>query len=573
MSTLVVHQLFMADERLQILPVVRDGVPLGLVNRYRFIERMAKPYAMDLFGRDPISKWMDPTPLIVDQSMSLDNLSQVIVDSAGDYSVESFIITDRERYVGIGTVHSLIREMRARKQAYLDHLAHYDHLTGLPNRQLFNDRLRQSLVQAQRLHAVVAVLFVDLDRFKSVNDTLGHHVGDQLLKAVAERIVGCLRKSDTVARLGGDEFTIILPGLERGQDAAVIAQKILDACAAPYALGGPDVHISCSIGISLYPSHGADIMALIKSADRAMYLAKESRNSYQFYASEMENPAKGPMVTYHHLLQAIKDQQFQLHYQPKVDLRTGAITGLEALLRWLHPEAGWIPPSEFIPLAEETGLIIPIGEWVLRTACAQVKAWHAAGWTHLTVAVNISAVQFKPGSLIELVRRVIEETAVVPGQLEFEITESTLMRQTPATRLMLEQLKALGIRISVDDFGTGYSSLSYLKQFQVDTLKIDRAFVRDIESSPDGRTIAKAIITLAHSLKLNVVAEGVETEEQLRFLQEHGCDGMQGFLLSRPLSAQELDGLLAPDQSRGPTSRSSGRCPAMKVTLTRPSEK
>ncbi|MDE3225870.1 MAG: EAL domain-containing protein [Nitrospirota bacterium] len=535
-----VHAMFVANHRLHMLPVVQAGVPQGVVSRYKFIERMSKPYALDLFGRQPVSQLMDPSPFLVDHRMTLDELSQAIVDADGELLVESFVITENGRYAGIGTAHSLIRELRGRRQAHLNYLAHYDHLTGLPNPRLFHDRLRQSLAHAQRSGKMVAALFVDLDKFKTVNDTMGHEAGDRLLRAAAERIADRLRKGDTVARLGGDEFGIILPDIERRQDAAIVAEKLLEAFSPAYSIGGSDLYVSCSIGIGCYPGDADEAMRLVRCADRAMYQAKECRNTYQFYSPEMRATTEGRLFSYEHLRQALKQRQFSVHYQPQVDFRTGRMYGVEALLRWQHPDLGWVSPADFIPLAEDTGLMMPIGEWVLRTACAQLRAWQAAGGPCVRMAVNISAVQFKHEGFLDLVRRIVEETGVEPCHLELEITESGLMRQAPATVATLQRIKSMGLRLSVDDFGTGYSSLSYLHAFPLDALKIDRVFVRDIAADGNGGAIARAIVSLAHSLNLHVVAEGVETEEQLRFLRREGCDAGQGFFFGRPVPGEEL---------------------------------
>jgi diguanylate cyclase (GGDEF)-like protein/PAS domain S-box-containing protein len=451
-------------------------------------------------------------------------------------------------------VGSQIGQFLARWQAEerVRHLAHFDELTGLPNRSMFNQRLSHALAQAQRRKTPLAVLFIDLDRFKNINDTLGHDAGDTVLREVAERLQSCLRESDTVGRLGGDEFVVLIEDLPETVHVTAIAQKILTAVARPFVLEGQEFHITGSIGISTYPDDSADMQTLLKNADISMYRAKEQgKNNYQFYSAQMNVHSIERLALESSLRHALERNEFLLHYQPKVDIVSGRVTGMEALVRWQQPGKALVPPSEFIPLAEETGLIVPIGEWVLRTACARLKSWQEEGMAPLRIAVNLSARQFVQENLPHDVARVLEATGLDPSALELELTESMIMKDPERAVTVLNRLKAMGIHLSIDDFGTGYSSLSYLKRFPIDSVKIDRSFIQDIPGDADDAAITRAIIAMAHSLRLKVIAEGVETPEQLRFLREHGCDEMQGYYFSKPLAESEFLRLLqdssAPD--------------------------
>jgi PAS domain S-box-containing protein len=473
-----------------------------------------------------------------------------------ELSVSEASVGDGRRFVCI------VRDITERKEAEkrTAYLANYDGLTGLPNRNLFLDRLNQAIIRAQRNRRLVALLFLDIDRFKKINDSLGHSAGDNLLQQVANRLQHTLRKSDTisrqsltavhhveiedntVSRLGGDEFTLILENLANADNVTTVAQKILDAFVEPFQLGGHGIYITTSIGITIYPTDSADLHTLIKNADTAMYRAKEQgRNNYQFYTEDMNAKAYQRLSLETSLRRALERNEFLLHYQPKLDLRSGQIMGVEALLRWQPPDRAMVSPAEFIPLLEDTGLIIPVGRWVLHTACAQLKAWQDAGLPQLSMAVNLSARQFRQKELAESIGTILLETRLDPHSLELELTESLLMENLEANIATMTKLEAMGVRISIDDFGTGYSSLSYLKRFPIHTLKIDRSFVRDITTDPDDAAIANAVIALAHSLRLNVVAEGVETQEQLDYLQNQGCEQIQGYLLSRPLPAESFE--------------------------------
>ena len=427
----------------------------------------------------------------------------------------------------------------------ISHLAQHDYLTDLPNRMLFSDRVANAIALARRHGKQRAVLFLDLDRFKHINDSLGHPIGDQLLQSVAQRLVACVRGSDTVSRQGGDEFVVLLSEIEHAEDAALSAEKMLLALGAPHSIAEKELHITASIGISIYPDDGRDAETLIKCADTAMYYAKDKgRNNCQFFTQDMNVRAVERQFLEGSLRRALKRREFVLHYQPKINLETGAITGVEALIRWRHPERGLIPPALFVPIAEDCGLIVPIGRWVLREACGQAQAWIDAGLPPMPVAVNISAVEFQSDEFLERVRATLKETRLNPRYLELELTESVLMQDAEATAPALTALKALGVRLAIDDFGTGYSSLSYLRQFPIDTLKIHQSFVREITAGSRDDTIVSAVISMGKTLKQRVVAEGVETGEQLAFLQRQHCGEGQGYHFSRPVSAEEFVTLL-----------------------------
>lgn len=419
-----------------------------------------------------------------------------------------------------------------------EHLAHHDALTGLPNHRLFANRLRQLMVQARRYPRLLAVLFIDLDRFKPVNDSLGPERGDRLLRAVAERLTATVRESDTVARRSGDEFTIILDGIARAQDAARVAQKIQEALARPYVLGDREIVLDTSIGISLFPSDGDDAETLVKHADVAMNRAKrQSGNSVQFFLPEMNTSATERLELEQALRLAIEREELLLHYQPQVDLASGRISGMEALVRWPHASLGLVSPARFIPLAEETGLIVPLGDWVLREACRQNRAWREAGLARCPVSVNLSARQFQAERPADPIDRALRESGLEPAALDLELTESTVMADAEVAIETLSRMRSIGVGISIDDFGTGHSSLSYLKRFPIHRLKIDKGFVDTLLVDQRDEAITRAIIGMANNLDLRAVAEGVETREQLEFLRTLGCDEVQGYYLARPMPA------------------------------------
>jgi diguanylate cyclase (GGDEF)-like protein/PAS domain S-box-containing protein len=454
-------------------------------------------------------------------------------------------IHDREGHA-IGAV-IVFRDVSAARAMALQitHSAEHDFLTGLPNRMLLNDRVSQAVNLVSRHMKKVAVLFLDLDGFKHINDSLGHPTGDKLLQSISKRLVDCVRFSDTVSRQGGDEFVVLLSEVEQSEDAAITARRMLQAVAEAHSIDQHDLHVTTSIGVSVYPDDGLDAETLIKNADTAMYQAKENGcQSYQFFRPAMNVRAVERQAIEESLRRALERQEFALHYQPKINLRTGEITGAEALLRWTHPIRGPVSPAQFIPVAEDCGLILPIGKWVLREACLQARAWVDAGLPLATMAVNISAMEFRNENFLEGVFAILEDTGLDPRFLELELTESLLMKHAESTESILKTLRARGVQLAVDDFGTGYSSLSYLRKFPIDVLKIDQSFVRQITTTPNETTIVTAVIGMGRSLKLRVVAEGVETQEELAFLQAHQCDEAQGYYFSPPLLPQQFAKLL-----------------------------
>jgi diguanylate cyclase (GGDEF)-like protein len=428
---------------------------------------------------------------------------------------------------------------------HITHSAEHDALTGLPNRLMLNDRVGQAVAFAERHENQVAVISLDLDGFKHINNSLGHPIGDRLLQAVARRLVNCVRATDTVSREGGDEFAVLFSEIKQPEEVATKAGRLLQAVAKPYSIEQHDLHITASIGISIYPDDGPNAETLIKNADTAMQQAKENgRQGYQFFRPAMNILAVERQSIEEHLRRALERQEFALHYQPIISLRTGTIAGVEALIRWTHPIRGSVSPAQFIPVAEDCGLILPIGGWVLREACMQARAWADAGLPTMTMAVNVSAMQFEQESFLDDLFTLLDETGLDPGNLELELTERALMKRADLAASILSTLRGKGIRVAVDDFGTGYSSLSYLRKFPLDALKIDQSFVSQITTVPDETVIITAIISMSRSLNLQVIAEGVETEEQLNFLKAHQCDQAQGYYFSRPVPPQEFVRLL-----------------------------
>ncbi|HEV8520206.1 MAG TPA: EAL domain-containing protein [Burkholderiales bacterium] len=481
--------------------------------------------------------------------------AQLIAGELETYSVERRCVRKDGAVIWVNRTVSMVRDAagaplyfirvmeditgRKRLQQDLQHQAHHDGLTLLPNRELFYDRLAHALDQAQRRKWITGVMFVDLDGFKVINDTLGHGVGDELLQRVAASLTECVRAEDTVGRLGGDEFAIILSELAQQEDAGRVAQKIIDSLATPFQIDANEVFITASIGITTSPPDTSTADALISHADAAMYSAKKlGKNNFQFYTAAMNERSMEKLLLEKDLRRALMRYEFILHLQPKANLHTGQITGVEALLRWQRSDGRLVPPLEFIPVLEESGLIVPVGEWVLRAACEQISSWQEAGLTPVPIAVNLSAKQFHQQDIAAMVMRALLEFGVDPHLLELEITESAAMHDAKVTTATLHKLKALGVRIAIDDFGTGYSSLSYLKRFPIDSLKIDRSFVTELPGNQEDASIAQAVITMAHALRLKVVAEGVENEAQLEFLAAHTCDEMQGYYFSRPLPAE-----------------------------------
>jgi len=498
----------------------------------------------DSFGLETFAKVYAHAPTVPIIVLT-GNDDATIALSAVKGGAQDYLVKGRlDRELLLRSMHYSIE--RKRYQVQLEHQANYDSLTGLPNRTLLHDRLKQA-VYAQRTPRNIAVVFMDLDHFKFVNDSLGHSVGDKLLKAMGERLRATLREGDTVGRVGGDEFVLILADQNNEEVIFRAMQRITAKVAEPITIEGQELYVTCSAGISLYPQDGPDVDTLLKNADAAMYRAKEhGRSNFQFYTSEMNERVNERLALEGALRRALERQELLLHYQQKVDMKTGAIIGAEALVRWMHPEWGLVRPARFISLAEETGLIVPLGEWVLREACRQTRAWLDQGLRPGVVSVNLSARQFRQQDLVRMVSRILEETGLDPAHLEMELTESMVMHNVDSAIATLQGLKSLGLRLSVDDFGTGYSSLSYLKDLPIDALKIDRSFVRDIGGGAETGegVLAQAIISLGHNLHLKVVAEGVETDAQVRFLRRHGCDEVQGFLYGEPVAPEAYARLL-----------------------------
>ena len=455
---------------------------------------------------------------------------------------------------GRPAAHVTVRDNTERKryESRIEYLATHDGLTALPNRNLIHDRITQAISHARRTERQIAVMYIDLDRFKVINDGLGHPFGDAVLKAAGERLAGVVREGDTIARQGGDEFLVLLADLRKSTDVYIVAQKILEAFEPPFLLQEREIHLTASIGVSLFPQDGETADVLIGNADVAMYRAKDGgRNAYQFFTREMSDETRRRVEIETELRAAVSRGQLHLAYQPKVDLASGRIAGCEALLRWSHPSLGPVPPARFIPIAEDSGLIVPLGDWVLRAACAQNKAWQDAGLPPIVVSVNLSPRQFLQQDVVAWVMRVLEETGLPPGRLELELTESLLTQDIEKAIATVNRLKQAGVRLAIDDFGIGYSSLSHLKRFRVDTLKIDQSFVRNLTSEVDDATIALAVIALAHNMRMTAVAEGVETEAQCRFLRLNRCDAMQGHFFSKPVPAAEMAAMLKSARTLG----------------------
>jgi len=434
---------------------------------------------------------------------------------------------------------------KAKADARIEYLASHDSLTSLPNREMFNELLHHAIEAARRHQRRFAVLFIDLDRLKIINDSLGHDAGDILLVEIGKRLRQNLRSSDVVARLGGDEFIVILEETAERSDVDGIARDLLSVLSEPLQLSGHECHTTASIGIAMYPLDGSDVQTLTKNADMAMYLAKEDgKNGFRFFTKEIKNQSIERLMLETALRHALELNQFALHYQPKVDMATGQITGVEALLRWTHPDLGVLPPMQFIPLAEETGLIVPIGRWVLKEACAQNMAWQRRGLRPISMAVNLSPRQFADDHLLQDIDEALAASGLSPELLQLEITESMVMRNVSRAIKVLDAIQSRGIRLAIDDFGTGYSSMSLMKQFPIDTIKIDRSFVRDLQKDSEDQAIAQAIISMGKALGMTIIAEGVETTEQETFLRDHDCDEMQGFLFSKAVPPQQLADLL-----------------------------
>jgi diguanylate cyclase (GGDEF)-like protein/PAS domain S-box-containing protein len=514
-------------------------------------EAMDRPMAQVFQIQDAVSRETVPNPmeraLERNRTVHLPPNSILVRRDGSQIAIEDSVapIHDREgEPTGAVIVFRDVSKARA-MALQMAHSAEHDFLTGLPNRLLLNDRVSQAIAVAKRHGTKLALLFLDLDGFKHINDSLGHPIGDRLLHSVAKRLVDCVRYSDTVSRQGGDEFVVLLSEVEHAEDAAITARRMLQKVAEAHSIDRHDLHVTTSIGLSVYPYDGRDAETLIKNADTAMYQAKENgRHSYQFFKEAMNIRAVERQSIEESLRRGLERQEFSLHYQPVIDLKTWNITGAEALLRWTHPTRGPVSPAQFIPVAEDCGLILPIGNWVLREACRQARSWIDSGLPLRTIAVNISAMEFRNESFLQGVFSILEETGLDPRALELELTESVLMKRAESAEAILKALRARGVQLAVDDFGTGYSSLSYLRRFQVDSLKIDQSFVRQITTAPDETSIVTAVISMGRSLKLRVIAEGVETEEELAFLRARECDEAQGYYFSRPVPALQFAELL-----------------------------
>ncbi|MGD8926549.1 MAG: EAL domain-containing protein [Thioalkalispiraceae bacterium] len=490
----------------------------------------------DAQGLEAVKHILDEFPkqaLVVLSGMNDSNLAiEAVKFGAQDYLVK-----------GEGDGNLLTRSLRyaierKRSEERLAYLAQYDPLTGLPNRSLFQDRMQAAMRHAERNHNIVVLMFLDLDHFKDINDSLGHNAGDMLLKDVAKRLHGCIRNEDTIARLGGDEFTIILQNIDHREDAASIASKIIDVLSAPFLLYDEEVFVTTSIGIASYPSCGNNVETVMQNADTALYRAKsEGRNNYQFFETEMNSEVSERMTMINDLRRAVQNNEFTLYYQPLVEAETDEVIGMEALLRWQYPKQGLLPAKEFISLLEETGLIVPVGEWILHEACRQIRLWQQAGLPPLCISVNLSVRQFHKYDLLKTVTNALNENQIDPKLLQLEVTETILMDHSGGTLKILEQLHQLGVHLAIDDFGTGYSSLSYLKKYPFDLLKFDRSFVEEMNTSANGAAIVAAVINLGHSINMSVMAEGVETQQQLSLLLDRNCDQFQGYLFAPPMSA------------------------------------
>ncbi|WP_024303206.1 bifunctional diguanylate cyclase/phosphodiesterase [Pseudogulbenkiania sp. MAI-1] len=524
-----IEALWQADPQLQVVICTAysdhswDAITtrLGRTDRLFFLRKPFEPIEVLQFAYALAEKWA----LQRERELRLNDLEQRVAERT--HHLQAALL-DREAY-----------------ERELYHLATHDTLTGLPNRKQLDQHLLQAIERASCTGQRLAILFLDLDRFKYINDSLGHKAGDELLKMVAARLEAAVRKTDLIARLGGDEFVIAISHLAHMEDAGNVARAIRAALAQPFEVEGHELYVSASIGISVYPEDGEDCESLLKHADAAMYRAKSgTANGVQFFVREMSHQARERVDLESSLCHALQAGQFELHYQPRVALGSGAVVGLEALVRWHRPSFGLVPPNGFIPLAEETGLIVGLGEWVLRTACRQAREWHALGYPELSISVNVSARQFRQSDLPRTIRTVLTETGLAPHHLELELTESTIMERSETVSQALNEIKALGVRLALDDFGTGYSSLSYLKRFPFDVVKIDQSFIRDVTDDKDDASLTQAIINMARALRLRTVAEGVETEEQLGFLTASQCDEIQGYFFSRPLSADRMSALL-----------------------------
>ncbi|WP_262965844.1 putative bifunctional diguanylate cyclase/phosphodiesterase [Methylobacter psychrophilus] len=542
MWCLDVLTLFSKDTTIFTVPIVNENnIPVGLISRGRLTELFFKPYARDLHHKKTIGEIMQKDAVIVDTNTSIDDLANITINAGMLHMVNGFIVVERGSYIGMATGQKLLEEITYRKQQDLHYLAHFDQLTGLPNRLLFKDRLLQSIQQAKRTNKLFSLIFVDLDRFKYINDTLGHSFGDELLRIFSQKLTVNVRESDTVARLGGDEFVIILQNLVEAKDAEKIALDIIEYIRKPMLIYDQEIQITASLGVALYPMHDDSLDGLLRKADAAMYEVKEKgRNNYAMYSDVSDCGFIQRNSLEVGLRMALNKNEFSLYYQPQINLESNEVVGVEALLRWHHNELGLIPPAQFIPIAEESGLIISIGEWVLNEACRQQVDWISQGLPPLRIAVNVSAIQFRQNNFFDCVKKAIDNSGIDPSYLELELTESLVMTNPLQTVSMLNKIRSLGIKFAIDDFGTGHSSLSYLTRFPIDKLKIDQSFIRNIQGVPGNEAIVRAIIALGSSLGLEIIAEGVETLDELDCIKNYNCQEVQGYFFSRPIPADDF---------------------------------
>lgn len=539
---------FLDDRAIEVLPVVdRSDRPSALLVRKNFIEFFSKRYSKDIFGRRSVQdllshdKYENIEPIIVEHTRSVDEVAKIIIDTGMQHMVTGFIVSREGRYLGIANGYDLLNAITQRKQAELYYLAHYDALTEIPNRTLLADRLEMSIREAERNGSLVALLYVDVDRFKRINDSMGHAAGDAVLRKVVERLKSVARSCDTVARLGGDEFVLLIENMDDVQDAEMVARRLVESMHEPIALLGHSLIATISVGCAIYPLDDRNSSPLLAKADAAMYEAKAcGRNNFRRYSPDttLYNPAR--MTLENDLRQAIDQDELMLCYQPQVDLASHTIRGVEALVRWRHPVRGIISPMQFIPIAEESGLIVPLGQWVLRQALRQHRIWCDQGIPEFRMSINVSARQLQQPGFTEFLAGQLAEHGVKAQWIELELTESMLMQDVEAALETLSRIKKLGVTLAVDDFGTGFSSLSYLQRFPIDRLKIDQSFVRNIESTPANESIARAIVALAESLALETVAEGIENPSELAVLKHLRCPEGQGYLFAKPLSAEDV---------------------------------
>lgn len=547
---------FLEDRAIEVLPVVDQAErPSALLVRKNFIEFFSKRYSRDIFGRRSIfdllshDKYENIEPVIVEHTRSVDEVAKIIIDTGMQHMVHGFIVSSAGRYLGIANGHDLLNAITQRKQAELYYLAHYDALTEIPNRTLLADRLEMAIREAERKGSLVALLYVDVDRFKRINDSMGHAAGDAVLRKVVERLKSVARNCDTVARLGGDEFVLLIEDMDDVKDAELVARRLVESMHEPIALLGHSLLATISVGCAIYPLDDLQCSPLLAKADAAMYEAKAcGRNNFRRYSPDttLYNPAR--MILENDLRLAIEQDQLMLCYQPQVDLDSHTIRGVEALVRWRHPVRGIISPMQFIPIAEESGLIVPLGQWVLHHALRQHRLWCDQGIQAFRMSINVSARQLQQPGFTEFLATKLAEHGVEAQWIELELTESMLMQDVEAAFETLTRIKALGVTLAVDDFGTGFSSLSYLQRFPIDRLKIDQSFVRNIQSTPANESIARAIIALAESLALDTVAEGIENSSEMAVLKQLRCPEGQGFLFAKPLSAEDVANWIKADE-------------------------